>query len=221
MRTTTILFLFLILSSSVMQAEKYALLVGVGEYPEWGKWDNLASVNDIVHLKEALLIHNFAAQNMTILTNEEATKDNIVKAFNQLNRKLNIGDVVLLHFSGHGQQIRDFNGDEADGYDEAFVPYDSPKNYQEGICEGSKLLTDDEINNLTQRIRKKLGPSGQVILTMDSCHSGSGNRALGTVRGTDVLMAPSGYTTPKYVETEIFEQMENNGTPSWGYLHIA
>lgn len=208
MRTITLL-LFFALSISVLKAEKYALLIGVGDYPEWGKWKDLASVNDIAHLKEVLKIHNFAERNMMTLINEEATKDNIVKAFDKLSSKLNLGDIVLIHFSGHGQQIPDLNEDEADGYDEAFVPYDSPQNYQAGKYEGKKLLIDDEINELTLRLRKKLGSTGQVIFIMDSCHSGSGNRALGTVRGTDVLMAPEGYT-PKYIEAEVFEKMENN-----------
>ena len=141
---------------------------------------------------------------MTILVDQEATKNNIITAFGQLSAKAKKGDLIVIHLSGHGQQIIDKNGDELDQLDEAFVPYDSPKLYQAGVYEGENLLLDDEINELTYKLREKVGIRGQVILIMDSCHSGTGNRGLGRGRGTDILMAPDNMeaTTPSF---EVFE----------------
>ena len=210
MRTITLL-LFFVLSINILKAEKHALLVGVGDYSEWDKWPDLASVNDINRIKEVLKIHNFSTQNITILLNKKATKDGIIKAFSNLNNKLKAGDIVFLHFSGHGQQIPDKDGDELDQLDEAFVPYDSPKHFQAGKYEGEQLLIDDEIHMLSTRLRKKIGPTGQLILTLDSCHSGTGNRGQGIARGTDIIMAPEGFE-PTVIITEPFEQMDKELT---------
>lgn len=185
-----LVFLFF---SMALKAEKYALLIGVGDYPSAGGWQNLAGANDVLHMQAALRLHGFSSDNCRSLVNQEATKANIVKIFNKLTAEITAGDIVFIHLSGHGQQIPDKNGDEPDQLDEAFVPYDSPKQYKVGIYEGERLLLDDEINELTYAIRKKLGNKGQLLFILDSCHSGTGNRGLGRARGTDLIMAPESY----------------------------
>jgi len=199
--------LILLLFALILKAEKYALLVGVGDYPASSGWQDLAGANDVIHLQEALKLHGFLVSDMTILVDQEATKNNIIIAFKQMEAKVKRGDLVVIHFSGHGQQIPDKNGDELDELDETFVPYDSPKHFQPEIYEGENLLLDDEINSLTYGIREKIGTKGQIVLILDSCHSGTGNRGLGRGRGTDVLMAPSNFetTTTDNSTFEVFE----------------
>ena len=50
-------------------------------------------------------------------------------------------DTVYLHFSGHGSQAQDFDGDEQDGRDETIVPED-------GRMEGIADITDDELGGI-------------------------------------------------------------------------
>ena len=54
----------------------------------------------------------------------QSTKANIVAAYQNIVRQSRAGDAIFLHYSGHGTKVRDLNGDEDDGYDEALVPLD-------------------------------------------------------------------------------------------------
>lgn len=68
--------------------------------------------------------------------------------------------LVWIHFSGHGTQIRDFNGDEKDGMDECIVPSD----YKTG-----GVISDDVINSILARFN----PATRIICVFDCCHSGT------------------------------------------------
>ncbi|MBK9017590.1 MAG: caspase family protein [Saprospiraceae bacterium] len=112
--------------------------------------------------------------------------------------------VAVFHFSGHGQQVWDINGDELDGYDEAIVPYDSPMRFKAGVYEGTNLIRDEELGNMMAKLRKKLGKTGNVMLILDSCHSGTGTRGFATARGTDNIMADSQYIKSNF--TQAFDE---------------
>lgn len=162
---------------------KYALLIGVSKY-ERGidlseEWWNLNSQFDIEALKQTLIRKfNFKpAEIKTLLTKPETTRQSIINAFKDLAAKVQAGDIVYLHYSGHGAQILDDNGDELDGLDESFVPSDY-KTRQDG----SRNIRDDEIGKFLTELKAK-NPAN-VTFTVDSCFSGTitrGGRQL--VRG--------------------------------------
>ena len=106
------------------------------------------------------------------LRNEKATYSNIAKEFERLIQQSKPADNVYIHFSGHGQPVEDYDGDESDGWDEAFVPYDAGDKYISGVYEGDKHFLDDTLNGYLERLRKKLGPSGIVYVVIDACHAG-------------------------------------------------
>ena len=54
----------------------------------------------------------------------EPTKRNIEDAFRRVTEYSKAGDVVFIHYSGHGGRVRDLSGDEDDGYDETLIPVD-------------------------------------------------------------------------------------------------
>ena len=170
-------------------AEKRSLVIAIGDYPEAGGWPAISSANDIPYVLESLKHLGFTAPNIRVIQDEQATKRGIQNAFNQLAQQVRKGDIIYLHFSGHGQQVMDDNGDEIDHLDEAIVPFDSHLKYHAGINEGQLLIRDDELNHWLSQLRTKLGPTGQVILVLDACHSGTGTRGMGSYRGTDILMA--------------------------------
>lgn len=175
---------------------KIALLVGVGEYQASTGWDQLNSVNDLTLIKSALLKQGFKPENISVITDEQATKNGILEAIEKkLLQKVDKGSVVIFHYSGHGQQMMDDNGDELDGLDEALVPFDSPKHFEAGVYEGEKLLRDDDLGVVFNSLRQKIGTTGQLLVTMDACHSGTATRSTRTARGTDVVMASDSYTS--------------------------
>jgi hypothetical protein len=83
--------------------------------------------------------------------------ENVGKCFEHiisLSEKEHIS--IYFHYSGHGYQIHDTNGDEIDGLDEIFLGHS---------------MTDDYIwNNLIT----KLSVHTHIFISIDACHSGSG-----------------------------------------------
>lgn len=171
----------------------YALLIGIGSYPPESNWEPLHGDADVQLVKSTLLKVGFPRQNISSLINEEATKRNILLAFESLKKQISQKSIVHIHFSGHGQQVQDKNSDEIDGYDEAFVPFDSPKNYKPKINVGQNLIADDQLDSLISDIRHLIGSEGQLLVTMDACHSGTITRGRNIGRGTDVIMADEAY----------------------------
>ena len=103
--------------------------------------------------------------------NQQATKAAIVDAFKSLATQSMRGDIVYVHFSGHGQQMKDVHNDEKDGLDECWIPYDA---YRQPCSKdmGDKHLTDDEVNYYLNAIRTKIGDAGKMLVVIDACHSG-------------------------------------------------
>ena len=168
-------------------------------------WRDISSVNDIPLVRSALIKQGFQSKDIGVLKNEEATKAGIVKAIKDLTASCKKGDVVILHFSSHGQQIEDDNGDEVDGYDEAIVPYGAPPSYKDGY-DFSQHLRDDELESLLFDLRLKIGPTGDVIVFADACHSGTVSRGEEISRGGMPAMQRPNYTPTKGVgESVVFQ----------------
>ncbi|GAA6006241.1 hypothetical protein JCM10207_000573 [Rhodosporidiobolus poonsookiae] len=89
------------------------------------------------------------------------TKANILRAMQWLVRDAKPNDALFFHYSGHGGQTADKDGDEADGYDETIYPLDHK---QAGV------IVDDEMHAIM------VGPLPQgcrLTAIFDCCHSGS------------------------------------------------
>ena len=166
---------FLLLSLYV-NAERRALIIGIGAYPDvdYG-WPVIHGDNDIVFAKTMLVANGFKAGNIDTLRNEQATCQAIGKAFIRLIAAARTNDVVYIHFSGHGQQITDLDGDEEDRWDEAWVAYDALME-PTARYHGEHHITDDQLNAWLQQLRKKVGVGGQIIVVSDACHSGTSTR---------------------------------------------
>ena len=108
----------------------------------------------------------FVLRNFTVLTDENATRDHLIAALNQLVQVTGPADTVYFHYSGHGSQVQDVNGDETDGLDETIVP-------QDGRSVGVRDIVDDELDAIFSRLRAR-----SAVIVLDSCHSGTGTRAL-------------------------------------------
>lgn len=148
-------------------AKNRALLIGISEYSPQYQWNSISGANDIDLIKSVL--KDFSIKE---LLNKNATYTNITKELERLIAQSNPNDVVYIHFSGHGQPVEDYDGDEADGWDEAFVPYDAGDKYIAGVYEGDKHLVDDTLNGFLERLRAKLGPNGFLYVIIDACHAG-------------------------------------------------
>ncbi len=67
----------------------------------------------------------------------------------------------FLHYSGHGGQVKDPDGDRDSGFDDTIVPVDYQQNGQ------------IDSDTLHRRLVSKLPPSSTLFVVFDCCHSGS------------------------------------------------
>lgn len=193
MKHNILIILFLALGICGADAiGRHALIFGLGKQKDTA-WGRINGDKDVNYVEQMLKTLNFT--DIRSLKNEKATKVEMVKAFRELASRCKKGDVVYVHYSGHGQLITDLDGDErkkwrgknhAD-WDESWIPYDAYMHY----CDedkGDKHLSDDEVAVLLSAIRAKIGEKGQLTVVVDACHSGDatcGELDEG-VRGVDV-----------------------------------
>lgn len=215
-----VLFIHLLLAdatgATMLKAEnRWALLVGIShyphaEYPSAEDWGEIHGVNDVLLLNEVLKQNGFEAEKIITLTESDATAESIRRQLATLNSVIQKGDMLYLHFSCHGQLVEDLEGDEADGWDEALIPYDAQKSFRKGIYEGENHLCDDELHNWLMSLRKKLGPTGTLYVTLDACHIGESYMDGSTFRGTNQVFTPQG---KKYIKTEVVHHNRRNSRP--------
>ena len=152
---------------------KRALVIGLGQQED-KNWGKINGDKDVAYVQK--MLKDAGYKEVRTLINKQATKARIVTAFNSLTNRCRVGDVVYIHFSGHGQQVTDVNGDEwPDSLDEAWIPYDAYLEYGEKD-RGEKHLIDDEINMLLTAIKNKIGNQGKMLVVVDACHSGDSSR---------------------------------------------
>ena len=143
---------------------KRAVLIGINRYQIPGA-DLRGCVNDVKNLAQALTTHyGFSAQDITSLTDLQATKKAMQSAIQKLVASGKKGDVLLLHYSGHGSNVPDDNGDEADHRDEILCPTD---------LDWNDPLRDDWLRKTFNKLRAGVN----LTVIMDCCHSGSNTRA--------------------------------------------
>jgi len=184
------LIIFLACRPMLFAQNKKALVVAIANYPEKSGFRSIHSLNDIQLVKASLVAKGFPEQDIKVITESQATRATIERELIDFaTKKLKPGDFFYFHFSGHGQQVQDENGDEVDGLDEAMVPYDAFNTFKPGVYQGERHLTDDRIHELFKKIRSRLGPRGHLLACFDACHSGSATRNIGSPRGGEAPLA--------------------------------
>ena len=172
MKTKIIIYILLLLSLSVTAQTKRALVIGLGEQQDKA-WNKINGDKDVPFVQ--VMLKNAGFKSVTTLVNRQATKTGIVGAFKRMIKSCKQGDVVYIHYSGHGQQMTDVHNDEKDGLDECWIPYDAYRKASK-TYHGEKHLTDDELNVYLNAIRHKIGEKGKLLIVIDACHSGDGTR---------------------------------------------
>lgn len=102
-----------------------------------------------------------------VLLTQKGTRKAVLSAIRQAAKDLQAGELFWLTYSGHGGQVPDTSGEEADKLDETWCLYDGQ-------------LIDDELYFELSRFRKGV----RVLVLSDSCHSGTVVRAGRPTPGT-------------------------------------
>lgn len=189
------LCLALALLAGPATAEDRALLIGVGRYQAsrvTGVDQDLKGIDlDLGMMQD---IAGLLGYRVRVLADEQATLAAVDREIQSwLVDGVAAGDRVLLYFSGHGSQILDDNGDEADGRDEVLILNDTLPASVNGRDTLRNALIDDHLGELLARI-----PSRDVLVVIDACHSGTATRGLLPMRafGDETSTYPKLFTYP-------------------------
>ena len=168
---------------SLLGQTRRALVIGLGDQLD-KNWAKINGDKDVPYV--TFMLQSCGYKDIQTLVNKEATKEGIVSAFRSLTSRCNKGDIVYIHYSGHGQQVTDVNGDE--GYwDESWIPYDA---YLQPCKKdnGEKHLIDDDIGALLTAIKGKIGPKGKLLVVVDACHSGDSDLCLSPSEADTIIV---------------------------------
>jgi len=157
-------------SKGVKQAiVKKALLIGINYIGTENELNGC--INDSENLRKFLIQNNYISSSDITMMNDrlkgtlKPIKQNILFQFNSLvtfaNQNKDKIVKIFVAYSGHGTGVRDTNGDETDGQDEALVPLD---------FRSVGFIVDDVIRST---FIDKLPANAQVVFLCDSCHSGT------------------------------------------------
>jgi len=143
-----------------------ALLIGINYFGQKGQLRGC--INDVKNLSTYLKeTHGYQREDMVCLTDDQQnpmsqpTKANMIRAMHWLVKDARPNDSLVFHYSGHGGQTEDLDGDEEDGYDEVVYPVDFRQ---------AGHIVDDEMHEIMVR---PLQPGVRLTAIFDSCHSGS------------------------------------------------
>lgn len=154
------------------------LTVGINKYP---RSPLSGCVNDALDWARELTLLGYRG---STLLDEQATGDVIRERLKAYVGVLRRGDRFVFAYSGHGTNVPDTGGDEADGRDEALCPVDV---FTNGV------ITDDELQTIFAARRFGV----RIVVVSDSCHSGTvtdgiERRALGRIDLLPAIGTPAG-----------------------------
>jgi len=138
-------------------ASKWAIVIGISDYA--GNANDLEYADDDASdMKTALItVYGYSETNIILLTNDAATRDNIVEAIKSLKGRVSAGDEVIFFYSGHGARGKANDGDK-EAIDEAIVPYE---------CTAESLIWDGQLAALFSEVA-----ASRIIFIFDSCYAG-------------------------------------------------
>lgn len=143
---------------------KRALLIGIN-YTNTTSIQLNGCINDIINMRNMLIdAYDYNAANIMMLRddttniNYQPTRVNIITNLKNLVAQSTAQDELWIHYSGHGSQLQDRNGDETGKLDSILVPVDYAS---------SGYILDDEILSIIKNIKCR------AILLFDACHSGT------------------------------------------------
>lgn len=138
---------------------KKAFLVGINKYPGSPL---RGCVNDVIVVFQILTTKfDFKPENIKVLTDQEATRANIISGIKWLTQGVKVGDSIVFHYSGHGSQVMvdDWSAtNETDGRDEIICPVD---------LDWNDPLRDHELGAYFKRVPKTC----ETLVILDCCLS--------------------------------------------------
>lgn len=139
-----------------------ALVIGIDKYQNVRPLKGAAAdARDI-----AAALKGAGASDLTVLIDQDATRQNVDRAMTRLLEVAVSGDLVILSLAGHGAQAPErVKGSEADGMDEVFLL----SGFARSGHGNKERFIDDEFNGWLSQLNKK---GVDVLFVADTCHGG-------------------------------------------------
>ncbi|QCD85996.1 metacaspase-5-like [Vigna unguiculata] len=183
---------------------KKAVLIGIN-YPGT-KAELRGCINDVWRMHRCLVKrYGFSEDDITVLIDtdksyREPTGKNIRSALTSLIRSAKAGDVLFVHYSGHGTRLPAETGEDDDtGYDECIVPSDM------------NLITDDDFREFVEGVPRDC----KLTIVSDSCHSGGlidgAKEQIGNSTKRDGQHSGSGFGLSSFLRRTAEDAIESRG----------
>lgn len=132
----------------------WLLVIGIDKYSQWPPLRN--SVHDSKAVRDMLMEHYmFDREYVMELYDEQATRENIIKRFEELAEKVEANDNVLIYYAGHGEHNQTFE----QGY---WIPVDAAKQST------AQYLQNTDLQTFLGAISSK-----SILVISDACYSGT------------------------------------------------
>jgi len=167
-----------VLPGVVVYRTGWALIIGINKYPhlkaEYQLGYAVADAEALANLLENKF--GYPRSNITILKDEQATRNGILQAFASLadHDRVKENDCVLVFYSGHGQTVDTSEG----GITGYIIPHDAKVNLSRKPNPSEYILTCINMNELYQT--SKLFAAKHTLFIMDACLLGG---IVGKARG--------------------------------------
>ena len=138
----------------------YALLIGVGTYLYIPRANIPVSVKDAHQVAETLLnpkLCGYPKDNVTLLHDQQATRENILQAFTTLADRAGPEDTVFLYYSGHGAYGADGN---------YYLTCADTRTYAEKVAKVT-AISEGELLACLQLIKSR-----RLVFFCNACHAG-------------------------------------------------
>ena len=136
---------------------RHALIIGISRYQDANIPPLPGARIDRASATQMATAMQVPASNISYLQDEQATGDNIRKALRDLGDKVQDGDRVFIHYSGHGTR---YNDPAIGGCVESLLAYDGGQ---------SGNITNREMTSLLKTISAR---TDKLFVMYDACHSG-------------------------------------------------
>jgi Flp pilus assembly protein TadD len=145
---------------------RYALVIGISGYPHFSDNKKLkyagSDAQQFASFIETPDGGGFLPDNVHLLVNNQATRENIFNAFTWLRSHVGPDDILYVYFAGHGDKFGD---------NSYFLPYDTSPSQPDD----RGIPMHDFYRKVTTDLQAR-----QVIIFIDACHAAGADSARGT-----------------------------------------
>ena len=157
-------------------SDRYALLVGIDDYPGERADFKSRPLGDVTVMADLLVeSYGFTEENILVLEDERASRDNITRAFLAHLGQAGPDGVAVFFFSGHGYRLPEnihVMDSEANGVDESLVVW--------GAEQSTTFILDDELGHLLDELQAE-----RTLVIIDACFSGTATMGGGVLEAKE------------------------------------